>query len=453
MERDDSDTSSEHSDRAAPATDSGFASSYQPFVERVTRSEHNTQFLHDLWFYANQQDDDDAEAAPDDHEDEDTSMGDAASEETQREDDREALLRAAAGIQEALTAIQTRLTGTTAATTGVQETLNGINASLRQVQTRLHPRLSDDEVQQYRTEIDTLQRTRNELRMNHAIRLAPDENINTVTVQDQFNVYDILSRQITLRETAIQTRVPLNPPAAQLSRTASRQDNTIPRRFMLEETVRVDSIILLPERLGLGVLTLNAQERTQMGRVLHRAARTAVFYNAHGGTERMPEADQWSANDAIQEGLEFGVPLPIQIVHRQGGTRTHDGQVFNIPESFFEVGHARATNAQANQFPAIAVSNEAVLIHGNQNVGLFDETRFGPAPGRQAVRTMVRSTVTEEDLAGEELCCGICREDFVVGGDWATLPCGHHFHSDCVTPWLLSHAVNGRCPYNCPSAR
>ncbi|SMY28609.1 unnamed protein product [Zymoseptoria tritici ST99CH_1A5] len=265
MERNDSDKPSERSDRATPTTDPSFASSYRPFVERVTRSQHNTQFLHDLWFYANEQDDDDAEGAPSDNGNEDINMGMAANAEAQPQDDREALLRAAQQMQEALTAVQQRLTGDAAPTTGIQTTLNEVNASLRMVQTRLHPRLSDDDTQQYRTEIDTLQRTRNELRMNHAIRLAPDENINTVTVQDQFNVYDILSRQITLRETAIQTRVPLNPPAVQLSRTASRQDNTIPRRFMLEETVRVDSTILLPERLGLGLLTLNAEERTQMG--------------------------------------------------------------------------------------------------------------------------------------------------------------------------------------------
>ncbi|KJX97446.1 hypothetical protein TI39_contig490g00005 [Zymoseptoria brevis] len=404
MEHNNSNTPSEESNRAAPARDTSFASSYQPFVQRVTRSEHNTQFLHDLWFYANQQDDDDKGPAPPDDEDEDTSMRNAASEETQPQDDREALLRAAQQMQEALTAVQNRLAGDATPVTGVQTTLDDINASLRQVQTRLHPRLSDDDIQQYRTEIDTLQRTRNELRMNHAIRLAPDENINTVTVQDQFNVYDILTRQINIRETAIQTRIPLDPPAAQLSRAASSQDNTIPRRLMLGETVRVDSTILLPERLGLGLLTLNAQERTQMGRVLHRAARIAVFYNAHGGTERMSEADQWSANDAIQEGLELGVSLPIQIVHRQGGTRVHDGQVFDIPESFFEVGHAIVTNTQATQIPAIAVGNDPVLIHGNQNVGLFDETRFGPGPGRQAVRAMRRSTATEEDLAGEQLC-------------------------------------------------
>ncbi|KAL5280945.1 hypothetical protein ACFFRR_004763 [Megaselia abdita] len=39
--------------------------------------------------------------------------------------------------------------------------------------------------------------------------------------------------------------------------------------------------------------------------------------------------------------------------------------------------------------------------------------------------------------------CVICKEDMLVKGHGACIPCGHIFHLDCLGPWL---AGNSNCP-------
>jgi hypothetical protein len=49
-----------------------------------------------------------------------------------------------------------------------------------------------------------------------------------------------------------------------------------------------------------------------------------------------------------------------------------------------------------------------------------------------------------EPAAAAPAMCLICRQDYVVGDPVMDLPCSHHFHSDCITPWLTT--VNKACP-------
>lgn len=44
----------------------------------------------------------------------------------------------------------------------------------------------------------------------------------------------------------------------------------------------------------------------------------------------------------------------------------------------------------------------------------------------------------------EQEDCSVCLEHFVSGQQLICLPCKHRFHSDCLIPWLESHA---KCPY------
>jgi hypothetical protein len=77
------------------------------------------------------------------------------------------------------------------------------------------------------------------------------------------------------------------------------------------------------------------------------------------------------------------------------------------------------------------------------------EERFGHFYEPAAELELTTVMVAEETLVGEDLDCGICREDYVIGVEWSTLPCNHRFHTDCVTPWLTEHSEDGRCPYRC----
>ena len=43
----------------------------------------------------------------------------------------------------------------------------------------------------------------------------------------------------------------------------------------------------------------------------------------------------------------------------------------------------------------------------------------------------------------EDACCCICLNNYEVSQPLRVLPCGHHFHKECVDEWLL---VNSTCP-------
>ncbi|KAI4381577.1 hypothetical protein MLD38_007638 [Melastoma candidum] len=46
-------------------------------------------------------------------------------------------------------------------------------------------------------------------------------------------------------------------------------------------------------------------------------------------------------------------------------------------------------------------------------------------------------------LSSEDSDCCICLESYVDGAELSSLPCNHHFHSECVSRWLL---INATCP-------
>ncbi|KAK3096579.1 hypothetical protein FSP39_001452, partial [Pinctada imbricata] len=52
----------------------------------------------------------------------------------------------------------------------------------------------------------------------------------------------------------------------------------------------------------------------------------------------------------------------------------------------------------------------------------------------------VQLTQTQVDAVVQ---CSVCMEDFKLGEEAKKLPCEHHFHKDCIVPWLQMH---GTCP-------
>ncbi|KPI42353.1 uncharacterized protein AB675_9482 [Cyphellophora attinorum] len=53
-------------------------------------------------------------------------------------------------------------------------------------------------------------------------------------------------------------------------------------------------------------------------------------------------------------------------------------------------------------------------------------------------------TTTNTAATTSPTTCSSCTDDFELGADVRVLPCNHHFHPECVDPWLLN--VSGTCP-------
>jgi len=65
-------------------------------------------------------------------------------------------------------------------------------------------------------------------------------------------------------------------------------------------------------------------------------------------------------------------------------------------------------------------------------------------PDALAVEGHASSDCTSCGALSREAQCSICFDLFEGGQTARTLPCGHHFHTACIDPWL-THSSN-KCP-------
>ncbi|OWZ04747.1 Transmembrane protein [Phytophthora megakarya] len=70
-----------------------------------------------------------------------------------------------------------------------------------------------------------------------------------------------------------------------------------------------------------------------------------------------------------------------------------------------------------------------------------------PMRGKGATKELIdqleTKTYTVNMFPPEDACCCICLNDYEPSQSLRLLPCGHHFHKECVDEWLL---VNSTCP-------
>jgi len=75
---------------------------------------------------------------------------------------------------------------------------------------------------------------------------------------------------------------------------------------------------------------------------------------------------------------------------------------------------------------------------------------FGVEPILRASPKLIKRvtklvTYTEGSMPLEDACCAICLCEYQQGDELRYLNCKHHFHSECVTDWLMRNKVRPFC--------
>ncbi|XP_047334984.1 E3 ubiquitin-protein ligase Praja-2-like [Impatiens glandulifera] len=76
----------------------------------------------------------------------------------------------------------------------------------------------------------------------------------------------------------------------------------------------------------------------------------------------------------------------------------------------------------------------------------------GSPPTAEHVRKNLPCVVlTVEELQKENLNCAVCKDGIVVDEKVTMLPCNHHYHFECIVPWLNVRNTCPLCRYELPT--
>ncbi|KAH7956229.1 hypothetical protein HPB52_007338 [Rhipicephalus sanguineus] len=86
----------------------------------------------------------------------------------------------------------------------------------------------------------------------------------------------------------------------------------------------------------------------------------------------------------------------------------------------------------------------ARLSSARLNIDLLNQLDgTGPPPLAKDKIEQIPTVKISQEQVDKLLQCTVCMEEFKTGEQVKRLPCQHHFHPDCIVPWLELH---GTCP-------
>lgn len=66
-----------------------------------------------------------------------------------------------------------------------------------------------------------------------------------------------------------------------------------------------------------------------------------------------------------------------------------------------------------------------------------------PPASKKSVEGLLSVVMTPEDVESNNALCAVCKDEIGVGEKAKRLPCSHHYHGDCIVPWLR---IRNTCP-------
>ncbi|XP_042479631.1 E3 ubiquitin ligase BIG BROTHER-related-like [Macadamia integrifolia] len=79
--------------------------------------------------------------------------------------------------------------------------------------------------------------------------------------------------------------------------------------------------------------------------------------------------------------------------------------------------------------------------------GQFTETesalKGGPPASKSVVENLASIFLTQDDVKDCNVLCAVCKDEISTKEEAKRLPCSHHYHGDCIIPWLN---IRNTCP-------
>ncbi len=107
------------------------------------------------------------------------------------------------------------------------------------------------------------------------------------------------------------------------------------------------------------------------------------------------------------------------------------------------------------------IINYAMVQNYNRNIEqiinqimMNDNNRYGnPPASKTAVDKLEKCIITENKLKefGFENSCPVCKDECNLNEECLLMPCEHHFHKDCLIPWLNERNSCPVCRYELPT--
>ncbi|XP_031094380.1 uncharacterized protein LOC115998861 [Ipomoea triloba] len=74
-----------------------------------------------------------------------------------------------------------------------------------------------------------------------------------------------------------------------------------------------------------------------------------------------------------------------------------------------------------------------------------------PPASKSVVESLPCVVFTDEEVSKNNVSCAVCKDDILVGEKVNRLPCAHHYHGDCIVPWLSIRNTCPVCRYELPT--
>ena len=99
-------------------------------------------------------------------------------------------------------------------------------------------------------------------------------------------------------------------------------------------------------------------------------------------------------------------------------------------------------------------NNEDDMDNIINEIMLHDTNKYGnPPASKNAIEKLKKCKINENIIKefGIENSCAVCKDEFIIGEECILMPCNHHFHENCLLPWLKERNSCPVCRYELPT--